>query len=246
MDEGKLVGGVWLPTLETHLNENMEHGSDKAWRSGKLTYQTYKLDAAMLYQQVDRRRTCIDIGAHVGLWTMWLAELFDEVHAFEPLADQHEHLFHKNVPADNVTFHPYAMGDCAGKVRMKMRPEASCTSFISRDALSAADAEKRVRKNMRTDGEHKVKFEIVEVDMRTLDSFEIGRVDFMKIDTEGFELYVVNGGLETIKRCKPNIVLEQHLDVYYGHEPKAALRVLEGLGMTCKEQIGPDHIVVWE
>ena len=125
---------------------------------------------------------------------------------------------------------------------MKMRRSKSCTSFLSR-----VDAPAEIQKNKRSDNEHKVAFEHVEVEMRTLDSFALDHVDFMKIDTEGFELYVVNGALETIKRWRPNIVIEQaDLDVYYGHEPKAAMKVLEGLGMVCKEIIGPDHIMVWE
>lgn len=242
LDPGKLIGAVWLPSGDTHLEEVMTQSDRSAWRDGKLTYQTYKLDAAMKYQPANRRRTCVDIGAHVGLWSMWLVDLFKEVHAFEALEVQHRHLFDRNVPAGNVLFHPYAIGDRAGSFEMRMRPSASCTSFMSR-----VDAVGRVQRNKRSDIEHEMTFESVDVEMRTLDSFALESVDFMKIDTEGFELYVVNGALETIRKWRPNIVLEQaDLDIYYGHEPKAAMKVLEGLGMTCKEVIGPDHIMVWE
>jgi FkbM family methyltransferase len=44
----------------------------------------------------------------------------------------------------------------------------------------------------------------------TLDSFNLGRADWLKIDTEGCELPILQGGVETIKRCRPSIILEHH------------------------------------
>ena len=51
---------------------------------------------------------------------------------------------------------------------------------------------------------------------QTLDSlisehFKGNRVDFLKIDTEGAELEVLKGGIETIKKYKPKLLLELHL-----------------------------------
>ncbi len=246
-DPGQLVGGVWLPTLETHLVENMTRGSKKAMRDGKLTYQTHKLDVAMRYQPEDRRRVCVDAGAHVGLWSMWLVKLFKHVHAFEPLVELHQDIFHKNVPAENVTFHPYALGSRSDTVRMKTRPRASCTSFITRDGLTKEEASQKVGPNVRSEKEHTMSFDNHDAEMRTLDSFELEDVDFIKIDTEGFEIFVITGGLETIKRCKPNMVVEQSgVGAYYGQQPNASIKLLEGMGMVCRAKMGPDHIMVWK
>ncbi len=246
-DPGKLVGGVWLPSSDRHLTQNMQEGPKRAWRNGKLTYQIRKLDKAMRHQPEDRRRTCIDIGAHVGLWSMWLADLFQEVHAFEPLHTLHESLFHKNVPNSNVTFHPFAMGDRYERITMMVPPAKSCCSYIASPAPLGGRDEMERLDSKHAEKERTVKLDSVDVRMRTLDSFEFENVDFIKIDTEGFELFVIRGALRTIKRCKPNIVVEQAgLDAYYGHVPNAALRVLEELGMSCKAIMGPDHIMVWE
>ncbi len=44
--------------------------------------------------------------------------------------------------------------------------------------------------------------------LRTLDSFEIPNVDFMKIDVQGYEKFVLNGSIETINNNKPTIIIE--------------------------------------
>lgn len=224
----RLVEGVWLPSQDTHL-EKIMRGRKSSFRDGKLTYQVRKLDKAMTLQT--RFNVCIDIGAHVGLWSMWLVKLFEQVHAFEPVG-LHEEIFHRNVP--EALFHPFALGDENVKTQMRVPKHQSCTSYIDSSVKGIRD-------------ETHVDMDLVDVEMRTLDSFAFENVDFIKIDTEGYELNVVKGALETIKRWRPNIVVEQaDLDVYYGQEPKAALKLLESLGMTCDSIMGPDHIMVWE
>jgi FkbM family methyltransferase len=43
-----------------------------------------------------------------------------------------------------------------------------------------------------------------------LDTFPVERCDWLKIDTEGCELPILVGAAETIKRCRPSIILEHH------------------------------------
>jgi hypothetical protein len=45
-------------------------------------------------------------------------------------------------------------------------------------------------------------------EMRTLDSFELDNVGFIKIDVEGAQLLVLMGAEETIKRNKPVMLVE--------------------------------------
>lgn len=44
----------------------------------------------------------------------------------------------------------------------------------------------------------------------TLDSLNLPRVDFIKWDIEGFEFRAMLGAMETIKRCKPKMMVEIH------------------------------------
>lgn len=46
------------------------------------------------------------------------------------------------------------------------------------------------------------------VEIRSLDSFELPDVDFIKIDVEGGEMAVLEGARETILRCRPVLMVE--------------------------------------
>lgn len=50
------------------------------------------------------------------------------------------------------------------------------------------------------------------VNLDTLDNLcgEIERIDLLKIDVEGFEFKVLSGGIKTISRLKPKIIIETH------------------------------------
>ena len=47
--------------------------------------------------------------------------------------------------------------------------------------------------------------------IRTLDSFNLSNISFIKIDVEGYELNLLKGAYETIKRDKPVIFIEKTL-----------------------------------
>ncbi len=101
----KLVGGVWLPEGERHFVEMMLHNKKRRHvEDGKHTYQWHKIQAVLRALPADRRRVCLDIGAHVGLWAMWLVREFAHVHSFEPVA-AHADIYPFNMPSDNYTLH---------------------------------------------------------------------------------------------------------------------------------------------
>lgn len=46
------------------------------------------------------------------------------------------------------------------------------------------------------------------IEIKTLDSFKLDRLDFIKIDVQGYEKFVLKGAESTINRCKPTIIIE--------------------------------------
>jgi FkbM family methyltransferase len=46
------------------------------------------------------------------------------------------------------------------------------------------------------------------IEIKTLDSFNISKVDFIKIDVQGYEKYVLEGAINTITNSKPTIIIE--------------------------------------
>ena len=45
--------------------------------------------------------------------------------------------------------------------------------------------------------------------MITIDSLNLKRLDFMKIDVEGMEVEALKGAKETLARCLPQLVIEK-------------------------------------
>lgn len=76
----------------------------------------------------------------------------------------------------------------------------------------------------------------------TLDSEWHGfELDWLKIDTEGCELEILKGGVETIKRFKPRIILEHHFHIDPDCEPKCDAFLAE-LGYV-KQGTRPHHSI---
>ena len=230
-----LHGGVWLPEGEEHFADMMLRNK-KRMRviNGKHTYQYHKLEAAMELQPKDRRSVCIDIGAHVGLWAMWLTDFFDKVIAFEPVP-QFATIFPYNVDMTKVELHEIALGDSFGEVTISIPVDMTGNSHI---AIPGKSPDRR-------DGHGPVD-QVKGVSLQPLDSMEFGAVDFIKIDVEGYELPVVRGAEKTIRKFRPNIVIEQKgNDTSYGDKRGAAVEFLQSLGMRSMKCISGDHIMGW-
>lgn len=199
--------GIWFPDGEQHMPSYMAR---VPLVDGKATYQWEKIQVALRRCRPDRRRVAVDVGGHVGLWSMHLAKVFGQVHAFEPIP-RHQECFARNVPQPNVALHRCALGDNEGTVHLYANPDSSGGSRVEPDGGTVAD-------------------------LRTLDSFALQDVDFLKADCEGFEWYVLKGGEQTLLRCRPVIVVEQRfmdgraLASDYGLRPLQAVEYLESLG----------------
>ncbi len=221
--------GIYLPDNEQHFVEWMTKNGELV--DGKGTYQIKKFRAAMTHCK--SFRTAVDIGGHVGLWSMQLAKRFALVHAFEPVA-AHRQCFDMNIgfalpysqerdsqSLYNVEMHPCAIGDHEGTVNITSNP------------ISSGDS--------RVDGDG-------DIPLHTLDSFNLQEVDFIKIDTEGYELYAIKGAEETIKRNKPVMIVEQkgHGMKYFGFSKEEGVELLQSWGMIpLQAPLSGDWIMGW-
>jgi FkbM family methyltransferase len=90
-------------------------------------------------------------------------------------------------------------------------------------------------------GSHRGK--VVEVDAITLDGLmrncQVDRVDFIKMDIEGAEAWVLPQSVEVLKRCRPKLIIEPHLICGVSTAP-ALQSLLESIGYHCEliEQYG--------
>ena len=231
----KMVGGVWLPETEVHFVEGMTSGKRRREVEGRLTYQYHKYEAALGYLPAGRRRVAVDIGAHVGLWSMWIARDFDTVHAFEP-APPHAEIFPWNVDMEHVRLHRCALGRADGTVDITVPERQTGGAYVETGSGNPG-----TRYN--DGGGYKV---YRALPRRTLDSFRLPLIDFIKIDVEGYELAVLEGARQTLLHCRPLIMVEQKgNEAAYGEPRNAAVGYLQKLGMRDRKVIAGDHILTW-
>lgn len=241
----KQVGNVWLPASEEHLVDWMtrQHKHSRTVRvNGRefATYQYHKLQAAL--DLVNTRGVALDVGAHCGLWSMWLGREFQHLIAFEPVRE-HRALWQRNVGATCdglghlLELYGAAVGAAKGTVVLDWEPTSTGNTHVvavDGDAVAASTAASQGGRQ-------------VEAPVMTIDSLGLEDCDLIKIDTEGFELQVVRGARETIERCRPVIVVEQkgHATKFYGAERTGAVQFLESLGMRTERVLSGDHLMVW-
>jgi hypothetical protein len=233
--------GIWLPAGEKHFPDWMTKNGELI--DGKGTYQIRKLRAAL--EHCKQLRTAVDVGAHVGLWSMQLVKRFRYVHAFEPVREFRE-CFGNNLqlpydqrpdtdyskPIPDVllyrvqcTLYPMALGAARGKVSMKI---PTLDGGLDTGGTHVGG-----------DGD---------IEMRTLDEFDFGDVDLLKIDCEGYEHHVIAGARETLIRCRPCVIVEQKphkLGPNFGIKGTPAVDLLRELGAEVRLEISGDFILTW-
>jgi FkbM family methyltransferase len=202
---------------------------------GKLTYQYRKLEAAMNRIPVNAVAHCIDIGAHVGLWAMWLVKEFQHVHCFEPIAHHRDIL-----PAQHAQRQLHGLPDRVGRYGRDRR--SSVPQRVTGNAHVVLPGQKHPPDYANEPVEENIP-------MTTLDSLEFySPIDFIKIDVEGFELQVVRGAEKTLRATSPvhgPRAERQRPEVLGATQASGARLLPESIGMRPKQEIGGDWLIGW-
>lgn len=154
-----------------------------------------EVELARLPRWVPPGRPALDVGASRGVYTWFLRGLAPEVCAVEPnprLAARLARAF------PDVTVHAVALSDREGRARLRV------------PRLGRTPAEGWATLEGRTDfpGLGAAEVEEIEVPVTTLDRLALPDVGFVKIDVEGHEAALLRGAVETLRRCRPVILLE--------------------------------------
>jgi len=178
-------------------------GRGLLWVTGSGTHGcwlgTYERDRQQQLTQLLRSGDCfLDIGANVGFYSLLASRIVGKegcVHAFEPFPRNVEYIT-RHIEMNRITnieIHPIALSD--GEDR---RMSFSISTNPSAGHLSE-----------NSDGPEQISVPVAALDSLWRKS-AFPSPSMMKIDVEGAEYSVLNGGKEMIAACRPVILLAGH------------------------------------
>ncbi|MEQ7127290.1 FkbM family methyltransferase [Actinopolymorpha sp. B11F2] len=209
------------------------------WGTELLVNPYYLLDASViafgafepdLHQYLERHvrsgMICFDVGANIGVVSVHLGRLVGQsgrVHAFEPVPailerlDQH---VERNGMTQVVNVHPIALSNQTGTA-----------SF----AVADSDASNQAQGSLVTRNNPSLT-RLLDVTTVTLDEFveqqKVDRIDLMKIDIQGSEIFLLEGGKRTFSELGPDLLMEVSPEdlVNIGKSSQDLLEMVESYG----------------
>ena len=150
---------------------------------------------------------CIDVGANIGMYSLLFLQLSpsSKVIAFEPSSNFR--FLNQNIPDE-----------------FKERFEAFQIALGDKDAI----VEEEMWESF---GHRKVKenFQFNKLDT-FLDTNPTKKIDFIKIDTDGFEIQILEGAIEALSKYLPIIIIESDPDPKSGQSAGRIAEILKGIG----------------
>lgn len=142
---------------------------------------------------IDKNKIFLDIGSHVGTYTMLCAPHAKHTYSFECSPKTFCFL------AANIALH-----DLTSKVtpiQIALSDNIGSANYILRAPDQGGNGIIPIY------NDDNIKDKLL-VQTRTLDSYELNNIGLIKIDVEGNEKNILIGAKDTINRCKPKILFE--------------------------------------
>ena len=146
---------------------------------------------------INKNNSCtIDLGANVGVFTKVLAENSKHVYALEPEPGNFRQLQENMKPFDNVSLYNMAASNMTGSDTLHF-------SYIN-------NGMHRLYESVLCFGGYKIPVKTIRMDDLIIEQEKVEKIDFIKMDVEGFEYFVIVGMMELLLRDKPAIISEFH------------------------------------
>jgi FkbM family methyltransferase len=171
---------------------------------------------------VPNKGVALQAGGHCGLMVRPLADAFKTVYTFEPHPVNFVCLVN-NVPDPHVIKMQACLGD-SGHNPIGLTGWGANTAYVHIDREAEGT-----------------------VPMLTIDDLNLPALDLLMLDIEGFEYAALVGGMETIRKRKPVIVLELigH-GKRYGFADNDVVKMLRGWGYSPVARLERDTIFICE
>jgi len=199
------------------------------WMVWYKSHEPY--DSKILMSMAKESDVIFDIGANIGIYTVKFIlqsiSMNDNnifVHSFEPVPDTCAQL-EENLKNNNANCHSKVNNIALGS------EQSSTTMYFPEFSGSAAASMKKTHpdENNRS----------IDVTVDTLDNYcldnNIRKVDLIKIDVEGGELSVLEGGYNFLKKYKPMIFIEilRKWSAVFNYNANEIIKILSKIGYDC-------------
>jgi FkbM family methyltransferase len=192
------------------------------YRAMRYRFRVDPAELRFIAAQLRPGETAADIGCHKGAYTYWMRRQVGstgEVISFEPQPRQVAYLRRAFAAMRyrNVSLVPMGLSNAPGRLSLHIPMAKGATheaSFVAA-AWNGRPCDK------------------VDVEVTTLDAYFSGRdsgPDFLKIDVEGHELAVLEGGRETLAKHRPTILVECESRHRPDGDVRPVLALLESMG----------------
>lgn len=207
---------------------------DRLYKDLKNKKRNMATEEALLYKKISetfltKKRVALHIGSHYGFKSKILSEIFNEVHTFDfdNKINQYMKINIKKFNIKNIKINSFGLGNENKNVE---------TSDFLKEKKIHGPLSNHIIEN--SEGKHQIK---------KLDNLKIKNIDLMIIDTEGYEMNVLKGGIKTIRNFLPIIIMEIHkskdLTSRYGYNKVESYNFLKDLGYIDKGYINDEDIL---
>ena len=146
-----------------------------------------------LYRICPESGVAVDIGANVGYYTFKMAKHFSSVYAFEANAEASAPI--RSSGLYNVCLIDKGLSNTERKavLYIPLVDKLALSGWASLEPGNCPDATHHLER---------------QIELTTLDAFQLEQVNLIKIDVEGHEFEVLQGACRTIAKSKPTLIIE--------------------------------------
>ena len=154
-----------------------------------IRYKNYLIDKDIL-----------DIGSNIGFYSLAICRNlnYKSLHLFEPCKDYFEHSKIMLKDYNNIHYNNFGLGNIEETLTLYKNPgdNIGWNTFLDKDPNQSDNFINKMNKEL--------------CNIKILDDYykDISNIDFIKIDVEGYEHNVINGGLKLISKFKPYLFIE--------------------------------------
>ena len=161
-------------------------------------------DILFLLKRLNLKNPIIfDVGAYQGFWIKKYIKYYPNAIAylFEPCLKSHEILICKFERAKNINIYKLALSNKSGSQIVNLNAKSYTNSLLPLDKKASDSWQNDKLQNISNE----------EVQVTTLDDFalknKIKKINILKLDVQGYESRVLQGGLELLKKNFIDLVL---------------------------------------